>query len=168
MKFHYKGNIKKLKTAVYRANLICEMKEFYADIASVRDFDLDNTTPTKISMELKYSPGLIFVKTYYRPFSRANAYFKPSQPEYIFINTAKLRRSINSIVNTIVHEGVHVVDHNVEDASFGHAGNTSHGKGETAPYKIGMLAQIRAEYYYPTPKILSRWQRFKNFLRRTI
>ena len=68
----------------------------------------------------------------------------------IRLNRFKLNRDVSSIVNTLIHELVHVVDHH-EEWSAGHNGNSPLGKGRTAPYLIGELAEI----FYKTGRLLS-------------
>jgi len=58
----------------------------------------------------------------------------------IYINARKRGRPVEKIINTIVHETVHIVDNNV-DNRFGHGSNNPKGKEKTAPYLIGRLAQ---------------------------
>lgn len=81
----------------------------------------------------------IQVDTYWAPwpFSSANA---KSQHE-ININTAKLRRSLASITNTLVHETVHVVDWLTNNAwNYTHDFNKD-GQENTAPWRIGSIVE---------------------------
>lgn len=57
----------------------------------------------------------------------------------IHLNARKMDRPVGDIIETLVHETVHLVD-NENDMSFGHGDNSPQGKGLTAPYLIGRLA----------------------------
>jgi hypothetical protein len=63
------------------------------------------------------------------------------------LNVRRMYRPTGSILNTIVHETVHIVDSH-HSYSFGHGtgpmANYSKGKEKTAPYLLGRLAE---EYY---------------------
>jgi hypothetical protein len=75
--------------------------------------------------------------------TRTLAYVTSEYPNNIFINLNKVDdRSISSIAATIVHEMVHSVDRIKTDARFGHSGNSSRGKQNSAPYAIGRIASL--------------------------
>ena len=70
--------------------------------------------------------------------------FKKSDPNSIYINTAKLDRSLGSVVATLLHEFIHMVDNYDTLHSYGHGDNSARGKQNTAPYWIDNLAQHHA------------------------
>ncbi len=73
--------------------------------------------------------------------SPTTAYVDDDYPNTVFLNSRKLDRDISEIVNTIVHECVHAVDAALTNVSFGHGDNNWRGKGNSAPYWIGNLAE---------------------------
>lgn len=81
----------------------------------------------------KYKPWYIW--------SKATAYTDPGVP-IIHLNARNLNRSVASIVNTLIHESVHVIDKNL---CFAHGSNVAKGKDDTAPYKIGEIAEKLAD-----------------------
>lgn len=167
MKFIYYGGTEKIKKAVDRANKITSDSDFYLTIKHQPDFTFTDVSPAVISENIKMYNYRIVVKDYWKPFAFAFAYFTPADPDSIYINRAKLGRPTNSVVNTIVHEGVHVVDNWNKMLDYGHGSNSPEDKELSAPYWIGGLAQRFAnkmyghELYRPTT-----WQKIKNFFRR--
>jgi hypothetical protein len=133
----------KILRCVKRANDILEDLDFYGEIAQKNSFDMSTASPTYIAKKMreKFPKLNCNVKTYYKKWSRANAFFEPSNPTFININLAKLNRTDESIVATIIHEWVHMVDGVDKQESFGHGSNSSKGKQNTAPYWIDNLAE---------------------------
>lgn len=80
---------------------------------------------------------------HWKPFFRWTKAIAMTKGKDINLNIHKMYRPIGDIVNTIVHETVHIVD-GQHTYSFGHGSNNPNGKGFTAPYLIGRLAE---EYY---------------------
>lgn len=50
-------------------------------------------------------------------------------------------QEVKAVANTLIHELIHSLDRKIEDARFGHGGNSSEGKDDSAPNWIGDLAQ---------------------------
>jgi len=69
----------------------------------------------------------------------------------IRLNARTMDREKGDIVETLVHETVHIVDNSCNEISFGHGDNSPKGKEKTAPYLIGQLANI----YYTSGKLLT-------------
>ena len=88
----------------------------------------------------------------YKPwwiFSRAIGYFDPAEPFTIHVNFYKLRKmSVHNVVANIVHEFVHVADHQDDKHYFGHGSNYRKGKENTAPYWIGNLAYELSQKHF--------------------
>lgn len=144
-----------LAEAVKAAESILKDPAFEREIIRVIDFDMSDCTPLKIIRLMKF-PYVIFVDTY-TPFyrwSKAYAMFNPANPFVISLSTRKLNRSrikrynVASLVGSIFHELVHLVDNQYPHYSFGHGkginANSPTGKENTAPYKMGKMAK---EFY---------------------
>lgn len=125
--------------------------EFLKMIASHPSYDMATKSPEKIVGYLKKSLEkncieVCLYKPWYR-WSSAYAMFTPSKPNKINLNSRKLRRYVDeydnlaSLVGSIAHEFVHVVDNHNPSNSFGHGNNNPYGKENTAPYRIGEMAQ---------------------------
>lgn len=151
MKTIYTGKNEKIRAAVaYINNDLAHNQEFWNDIRAHEGFDHAERTPAEIvqSMQEKEKPSEVKVYTpsrFSRVVNRSTiAYVSPSRPHTLYYNSYKLFRNIEKIVNTIVHEYVHSVDWSEEHSrsiDYGHAGNSSAGKQNTAPYWIGKLAE---------------------------
>jgi len=143
-KINYNGNIQIISDAVHDANFILDSPEFHDALASKSGFDNSNASGKIISDLIKASSIDAIVETYkplpIPPWSRANAYTKPSEPKTIFLNRRKLNRSMESVASTLVHEYIHLVDYANSQYEFGHGDNSSADKENTAPYWIDILA----------------------------
>jgi hypothetical protein len=145
MKVKYNGKNEKLIDSVDFINDLFTLDEFYDEISRHPSFTYDDEgyTPKIVSKILKANESVVMVKTYKSKWrwSKANAYVSPKYKDTLFYNTRKLWRFRVDIINTIVHECVHVADHNDNNkTNFGHGDNKSNGKENSAPYWIGNLA----------------------------
>ena len=93
--------------------------------------------------------GQIAVK-HWKPWNRWTKAIAMTKGKSINLNVRRMYRPTGSILNTIVHETVHIVDSH-HSYTFGHGSNDPTGKSKTAPYLIGKLA----EEYYETGKLYS-------------
>ncbi len=143
-RINYDGSIQVISDAIQDANFILDSEEFHDALASKFAFDNSNASGKAISDLIRASSIEGIVETYkplpIPPWSRANAYTKPSDPKTIFLNRRKLNRSIESIAATLVHEYIHLVDYANSQYEFGHGDNSSADKENTAPYWIDILA----------------------------
>ncbi len=102
--------------------------------------------------------GQIAVK-HWKPWNRWTKAIAMTKGKSINLNVRKMYRPTADIVNTLVHETVHIVD-SQHTYSFGHGDNYNRNgaKDFTAPYLIGDLA---GEYYetgklYTAKELLAR------------
>jgi hypothetical protein len=149
MKVKYNGTNEKLIDSVDFINDLLTLDDFYDEISSHPSFthDDDGYMPKIISEILKADQSEVMVRTYKSKWrwSKANAYVSPKFKDTLFYNSRKLWRLRVDIINTVVHECVHVADHNDNNkTNFGHGDNKSKGKDNSAPYWIGNLA---GKYY---------------------
>lgn len=126
-----------MKAAVAEANRILSDPEFYRKVEACQTFGNTTYSGTAISGEMQRI-GQIEVDDYWNPLSKANA----GTVSVISMNTAKLKRSHASIVNTLIHESVHATDWNTNAAwDYTHDGNSPAGQGNTAPWVIGAIGE---------------------------
>lgn len=106
--------------------------------------DMANTSLANIVLLMKahLEAGSIEVK-HWKPFNRWTRAIAMTRGKSINLNVRKMYRPIGDIINTIVHETVHIVD-GQHTYSFGHGNNNPKGKQKTAPYLLGRLSE---EYY---------------------
>ena len=149
----YKGKNEKIIEAVRISNdLLKNKKGLLTSVRHIKVFDDANCTGSDIvnaitKINIKYTVTVV-AKRPWNPFTKMVASFNPNRPLEIKLNACKLRRSKHSIVGSTVHEYIHVVDNQYSHLSFGHGTNSSHGKGNTAPYKIGYMSKLLSETYY--------------------
>ena len=142
--FKYEGSNRKIQEAVgyIDENLLSKL----AFLIEQSRFQMSSASSKWLSVNfIKFLKSKnfidnIYIHTYYNPFGFAIAKFKPSTPDVIYLNTAKLNRSPGSIVGTLIHEASHMFDHETFEHDFGHGDNSSVGKENTFPYKAGNLA----------------------------
>jgi len=145
MRIVYRKRNKRLQLAVEKTNEILETSTFYEAVINCKTFDNSKLSPKEIGGLIKDYRDKVYIRTYWNPFGRANA--KTGNGTKISVNTAKLRRSKKSIVNTLVHEYVHCVDFGTKNKEellrFTHYDNRNDGdENNTAPWKIGRIASL--------------------------
>jgi hypothetical protein len=152
IKFKDQTGDKRIQEAIGKANKLFEAAStFFDEIKRIEDFDQTSITGTQlveevIKVENNKQPDLeVHVKPYNSTNTKATAYFTSRQPDSIYVNSAKFKRSVYSLVNTLVHELMHVLDHRVGRYEFGHGSNDRTGKENTVPYKVGYLAYVYAK-----------------------
>lgn len=143
----YNGKHLGVSRAVKLANRMFSNNNFYSKISKGQQFDMSDISNKELANLLKISFHRYDIEVkLWKPwwyFSRAIAMFDKRKPNTIFLNARKLQRSDESILGSIAHEFVHLVD-NKAIGSFGHGNNYRRGKENTAPYKIGTIA---SEFY---------------------
>lgn len=94
------------------------------------------------SVQKTLEKNRIMIRVYksFNPWSKAKAY---TAGEKININS-RANHSVYSLIKTLVHETVHISDHDNINVSFGHGGNSNQGaKQNCAPQ---LLANMFVEY----------------------
>lgn len=174
--FIYKGSNVVIKLAVDRANSESVHRRL-ADMIRKESFDMSTANSNYLASEFtKYVKTTdIHVKVYYKRFSKALAYFDSMYPKDININGSKLNRTEGSIVGTFYHEAAHMFDHDDKNHTFGHGDNSSVGKQNTFPYKVGGIIQAIVDESIPDYNntenrnifiAIHPWTSIKRFFRR--
>jgi hypothetical protein len=149
--FAYNGRNKKVILASHMSNLLMQNHmDFHGKVACFPQYDMTECDSADILsfMKDRYMNQLqeIRVKRFWNPWTSAVAAFNPKYPNRIILNSRRIGgRSADSIVGSIMHEFVHLVDNYYTSASFGHGDNYKDGKENTAPYKIGAMAKAHCE-----------------------
>ena len=140
----YAGLRPKVEKAVLAANELLRNEHFYERIAKQYKFDGADIAPAKIAELMQHAGIQMKVELYYAlsPVKNIDGFDDPGQPNTIHLNIWRIDRPIESLCNTLIHACVHAVNAMYSQYSFGHGDRTLAGKEETAPYKIGWLAQI--------------------------
>lgn len=166
--FIYNGSNNRMKSLVVKANEATGRGFLRLKIIG---HVFDDTTADSLHLSRVLDKYIetknITVKTYYKRFSKAVAFFDPNYPDIININTAKMNRSDGSIIGTLYHEAAHAVDLHDTEHEYGHGNNSSVGKDNTFPYKVGSMVQeiIDGPVIYK-PRRLSFWGRIRKWFTR--
>jgi hypothetical protein len=145
MKVIYNGTHDKVITCTEFINDLFNTDILYNSIIKKDSFTHTEYKPKDIASIMKKDDTEIQIKLYKskNPFTNSNAYVNRKYPNTLFLNTRKLWRDKKEIVNTIVHECVHVIDYSENGKiDFGHGDNYPNGKEDSAPYWIGNEAKI--------------------------
>jgi hypothetical protein len=139
----YDGMRQQLRKAVFKTNEVLRSSEFYAAIAACGAFDLADIAPADIAELLKYTALSVKVDVYYSisPIERIDGYDDPEQPRVVNLNLWHLNRPVESICNSLVHGCLHALNSIYPDFKFGHGDYHLAGKENTAPYRIGAVAE---------------------------
>lgn len=131
-----------LESAIVRANAIVKNRSFIIKILEKQNFDMATCDSSVIAKDLENFSEYVCIKIYRPrwPWSKAYGYFSKSRPFDINLNSRKLNRSSDSLLGTLIHELIHMLDHQNIDHYYGHGDNSPNGKQNTAPYFIGNLA----------------------------
>lgn len=154
MEVKYSGARPQIIECVSFVNELLGDDQFWSQIKQIPKFDYTELAPLEIVDRISMCSTEVRIRTY-RPkwiLSRANAYVTRKYPNTLFLNRWKLDRPIGALINTIVHECVHIADYGDDDSkvTFGHGDNSPVGKEDSAPYKIGGIAQ---RYYEVQPDL---------------
>jgi hypothetical protein len=137
--------------------LLAGGRNFFEEVRVIPRFDLSQNKKTGVPVSGNDLVPLfagnidVIVKTY-KPFwwfSKAVAMTKGGG--VIYFNERKLpQKSFESLVSTLIHESVHLIDRDPKVMSFGHGNNYAKGKENTAPYKLQDIAERIAKAAAPT------------------
>jgi hypothetical protein len=143
--FIYEGNNSKIINVVNKVNALMNGEEIYTAIKHKEGpYLYSNSAGCLIAASIRAfrTPMKVVLYKSKNPWSAANAYFTPSKPHTIHLNTRKLGRTNASIGASCVHELVHAVDAKEKYLSYGHNGNKySPEKEQCAPYYIDNIAE---------------------------
>ncbi len=125
-------------------------ESFWRRIRTKPKFDNATISSAEIERRLRTANSTITIQLWKPKPSHADMYkntialVDSGHPRKLFYHTKFVDRAVGQKVNTIVHEYVHSVDA-FDDGDpgrqMGHGDNSARGKGDTAPYWIGDLAE---------------------------
>lgn len=127
-----------VKLAVDAADCVTINPEFHQEIINYQKFAHYDGSSTQIVKDL-LSDKKAEVSTYYKRFTKARAYRNVGTNK-IWLNRAKLGYVDPGLVNTMIHERLHVLGYN-------HQGNNKYkyNNVESVPYKVGKISEKYAE-----------------------
>lgn len=129
------STIDSLQKAVKVANCVVRSEEFLKEVREFAKYDYTEMNSTDVENAFRnIKPIKVVSYKTKNPYSKVLATTYASDRETIYINTRKLPRPNNGIVNTFIHEGSHLI-------GFSHGDNSSVGKQNSVPYGVGDIAE---------------------------
>lgn len=149
VQLQYSGSKRKVSRAVEKANEILAAPAFYEQIAQADPFDFTSFSPGEIADILKSAGQTIIIKSkLLMPI--ANASTQSSQ--LIEVSSLRFSKHLPTAVNTLIHETVHAIDFIDHSLEFTHDGNESVNQENTAPWRIGKIAENMVEAQFQFSK----------------
>jgi len=139
----YTGLRPSLLKAADNVNELLATEEFYNNIACLNNFDLADASPQLIADLMRKASIDMTIDLYYafNPIKNIDSYDDLADPSVIHMNIWKIDRPVASICNALIHSCVHAVNAYHNKYYFGHGDMSLKGKENTAPCKIGVLAE---------------------------
>lgn len=109
-------------------------QEYQSEIMSITEFDYSDHDGIQVLNNM-FDDRQVIYSTYRsrNPWSRVIAY-RNIGSSWVYFNRRRNPRPYRFMVNTAIHEASHV-------KGYGHGNNSSVGKEDSVPYKIGALAE---------------------------
>ena len=158
MKFVTKSNSVEIVKAMNLFNEIVRTRAFSSMVehcpgSGIQYVPFSNTTGWNINIFLQAfikQEADIEIELWkpWNPWSKAIAMFDKKYPYTIYLNSRKINRTTSSLVGSIAHEFIHLLDNQSVTLSFGHEGNSSKGKSLSAPYYIGHMTNTLVKEQY--------------------
>lgn len=138
-RFHTEVKYTWVKEVVATANCVLHHKKFIEAVEAVDLFDYSDKNGKQVIADLhKSNCGIRTYKTK-NIWSKVLATTYSSDREYFYFNTRKNPRELKYMVNTAIHECLHLV-------GYGHGNNSSVGKQNSVPYGVGSMAEEVVEF----------------------
>lgn len=117
------------------SNCIINNHDFLKEVENYPKFTFTDKTPKQVVESLR-NPRPVVLSTYRtkNPWSAAIATTFASDKETVYFNTRKNPRDMPSMVNTSLHEGLHL-------NGYGHGDNYPNGKEDSVNYRVGSIAE---------------------------
>jgi hypothetical protein len=129
--------------AITKVNELFGTEAFYQQLAELPDFDMADVSPVTIAALIKKARLDMSLDLYYalNPLKNIDGYDDIRTPSVIHMNLWRIDRPVPSLCNTLVHATVHAVNAFYDRFYFGHGDLPGVAKHNTAPYRIGALAE---------------------------
>lgn len=117
------------------ANCVIQNEEFLKEVGAFKKFTFTDKTPLDVMNSLKgFSPVVISTYKTKNPFTKVIATTYASDKTTIYFNTRMNPRDMSSMINTAIHEGLHL-------SGYSHGDNSSIGKEDSVNYRVGTIAE---------------------------
>lgn len=130
--FTVKSSLSYLQDVAVVAKCVTTHPEFLAEVAAHGQFDYTKDSSELIAQNIK-KPTNIIISTYKKRFTKSIAYRNVGS-NVLYFNTMKNPRVMRDMVNTLIHESMHI-------KGYGHGDNSPKGKGNSVPYSLGNISE---------------------------
>lgn len=131
--FEHKSSLAWVQRTSVIADCVLSSKEFESAMKLVSSFDMSDDTGEQVLKKMKSVKAVLSTYRTKNPLSKAIAYRNKGK-NVVYFNTRRNPRAMGKMVNTSCHELSHVAD-------YGHGNNSSRGKENTVPYKVGKICE---------------------------
>lgn len=144
MRLAYTGLMPNLRNAAIFINNLDGNPDFWHEIRDKGRFAYSDWSSQRVERTFAAYRETVRIQLWEFENQATNAATDPGHPHRIYYARQKTGRSVPNIVNTLVHELVHNCDmfgDQSADRDFGHGDQSPEGKGDSAPWWIGALAE---------------------------
>lgn len=129
-----KSSLPWMKNLGATAECVIKDQGFQKEVSAIEKFDYSTKNGKQVVADLLTFKN-ITLSTYKTksPWSKTIAY-RPVGKAEVYFNLRKNPRDFSEMINTTIHEWLHVY-------GYGHGDNSSKGKGKSVPYWIGDIAE---------------------------
>jgi hypothetical protein len=136
--FKSKSNLSWINELTSTVNCVVNNREFLNEVKSFNKYTHTTATPEQVYISL-INLSNFNVSTYKaRIGSRVIATTYKSDKATLYLNLRKNPRELKYMVNTVIHEGLHL-------AGYSHGDNSPAGKDNSVNYKVGSIAEKYAD-----------------------
>lgn len=140
VKITYSSKLPYIAKVAEGANCVIRKKSFQDEVKSIKSFNGTNDNGEQVLAKLLSKSCNI--TTYSKRFSKVLATTWSSDRENVYFNTRNNPRSVPEMINTAVHECLHL-------SNYSHATNKPSKANETSvPYLVGDIAEKHSEGCY--------------------
>jgi len=138
--FSYRSNLPWVKNLSDASNCTINLSQFQDALSRIESFDMSEDNGKQVLENLLDTRVAITTYKSKNPFSKAIATTYANDKTSIYLNTRRNPRAMKDMVNTSLHESLHI-------AGYSHGDNSSIGKENTVNYKVGEIAGEHYEKY---------------------
>lgn len=135
--FTYKSSLEWIKDLSKKANCVVNNEKFQYELALIESFDFSKDNGEKVLENLLKHKATIRTYKTKNPFSKVIATTYKNNKTDLYLNLHKNPRPMASMINTVVHEALHL-------AGYSHGNNSSVDKENSVNYRVGKLAEINS------------------------
>lgn len=137
--FTTSSSLQWMKDLAKSADCVIRNEQFLKEVELFPKYTHTTKTPKEVADSLR-APKPVILSTYRtkNPLSKVIATTYNNDRTHVYFNLRKNPRAIKGMLNTSIHEKTHLLGHS-------HGDNSSIGKGDSVPYRLGKIAEKYSE-----------------------